>query len=49
MGEQENRQTDRTVVEQHLQALALASREDLDDLLTELLCTTHRTISAQTN
>ena len=49
MGEQENQQTDRSVVEHHIQTLALASREDLDDLLTELLCTTHRTISAQTN
>jgi hypothetical protein len=51
MPQPENREplADRPTVEHHLQVLALATAEDLDDLLTELLCCTHRTLRAQTN
>jgi hypothetical protein len=41
--------TDRSTIEHHLQVLALATPDEIDDLLTELLCTTHRTLRAQTN
>jgi hypothetical protein len=51
MPQPENREpvADRATVEHHIYVLALASRDDLDDLLTELLCTTHRTLRAQSN
>ena len=51
MPQPENRDpvADRATVEHHLRMLALANQDDLDDLLTELLCATHRTLLAQSN
>jgi hypothetical protein len=51
MPQPENRDpvADRATVEHHLHLLALADQDDLDDLLTELLCSTHRTLRAQAN
>jgi hypothetical protein len=41
--------TDKRTVEYHLHVLELATPDDLDELLTELLCRTHSTLRAQTN
>ena len=51
MQQPENREpvADRATVEHHLHSLALATPDEMDELLTELLCTTHRTLRAQTN
>ncbi len=43
----QNRQMDAAQLAEHLRLLTVASRDDLDELLTDLLCHVYRTKDAQ--